>query len=377
MRKRTNPLALFPATEPLRDLSIDILGPLTRTKRHFRFVLVITDRFTKLTQAVPLRKINALNVAIAFVEHWVFKYGPPRTLISDNGRQFASKFFLRVCGYVGLSNIFTSTYHPQTNGQVERYNRTILAMLLNYVNEHQDDWDQHVTPLTYAYNTSVHRTTGTTPFALVLSNPPASFTLHHDLGETQPKLVGKARDEYVRRLERAILSARSRLRKTQLRYKRDLDRRIRVANRHITPGQFVYLDPRDGEKVHGKLGPIAEGPYRVLLNDRRTFVIQRGDVVERVNSDRITYAPPPPDTPPIHPFAASTQDVLAKSVEGQTYVVDRLIGHRLADDGSLHFNVKWADYDTPSWQPRSDVPEELISRYFAKVRVSEANAASS
>ena len=99
--------------------------------------------------------------------------------------------------------------------------------------------------------------------------------------------------------------------------------------------------------------------------------------MERVNSDRITYAPPPPDTPPIHPFAASTQDVLAKSVEGQTYVVDRLIGHRLADDGSLHFNVKWADYDKPSWQPRSDVPEELISRYFAKVRVSEANAASS
>ena len=52
-------------------------------------------------------------------------------------------------------------------------------------------------------------------------------------------------------------------------------------------------------KVHGKLGPIAEGPYRVFLNDKRTFVIQRGEVVERVNSDRVTYAPPPENAPPI------------------------------------------------------------------------------
>ena len=115
--------------------------------------------------------------------------------------------------------------------------------------------------------------------------------------------------------------------------------RIRVSNRNILAGQYIYLDPRDGEKVHGKLGPIAEGPYRVLLNDKRTFVIQRGEVVERVNSDRVTYAPPPENAPPILRFEASTTDILEKNIDGQTYLVDKLLEHSIHDDGSMHFLV--------------------------------------
>ena len=120
-------------------MCIDILGPITKSKRGYVFLLVINDRFTKLTRVVPLRKITAYNVAVAFLEHWVFSYGPPECVISDNCKQFAAKFFQAVCELLGISNFFTSTYHSQTNGQVERYNTTILAMLRNYVNEHQND----------------------------------------------------------------------------------------------------------------------------------------------------------------------------------------------------------------------------------------------
>ena len=103
------------------------------------------------TQAGYLVETNRrYTVAIAFVEASIFKYGQPKTLISDNGKQFAAKFFQAVYSLLGLSNIFTSTYHPQTNGEVERYNRTILAILWNYVNAHQDDWDRYATALTYA-----------------------------------------------------------------------------------------------------------------------------------------------------------------------------------------------------------------------------------
>ena len=104
----------------------------------------------KLTHVVPLRKIDAYTVAVAFVETWVFKYTPPKTLISDNGKQFAAKIFQAVCSILGFSNIFTATYHPQTNGQGERYNRAILAMIRNYVNEHQNNWDRYATALTYS-----------------------------------------------------------------------------------------------------------------------------------------------------------------------------------------------------------------------------------
>ena len=78
---------------------------------------------------VPLKRITAYDVAVAFVEKLVFKYGAPATLLFNNGSQFVAHFFRRVCNILQVHNIFTTTYHPQTNGQVERFNRTFAAML--------------------------------------------------------------------------------------------------------------------------------------------------------------------------------------------------------------------------------------------------------
>ena len=177
LRKHLNLNRLFQATRPLESLAIDILGPLPKTKTVKRFLLVITDRFSKLTQVVALRTITAYTVPVAFCKSWVFKYGVPRTLLSDDGPQINANFFHSTCGVLGITNLYTSAYNPQTNGKVERYNRTIASMLRNYVGEHQDDWDVYVRPLTYAYNSHVHRTTRTMPFELVLSRPPPEFSL--------------------------------------------------------------------------------------------------------------------------------------------------------------------------------------------------------
>ena len=203
LRKRTHPLRKFPATRPLESLAIDILGPLTKTNKGHRFLLDMSDRFSKLTHVVPLRRINAYTVAVAFVEAWVFKYGPPKTLISDNGGQSASKFFQAVCSLLGISNIFTSTYHRQTNGQVERYNRTILAVIQNYVNEHQNDWTRYATALTYSYNCHVHRSTNNTPFNLVLSRSPPEVSLHHSVKLRAPP-TAEQKNDYARRLDYVI-----------------------------------------------------------------------------------------------------------------------------------------------------------------------------
>ena len=92
---------------------MDILGPLPRTEREKRFLLVITDWFSKLTAVVPLRTTNAYSEAIAFCEAWIFKYGPPESVLTDNSKQFASRFLQSVCQLLGLSNVYTSAYHPQ------------------------------------------------------------------------------------------------------------------------------------------------------------------------------------------------------------------------------------------------------------------------
>ena len=128
LRTHFAPLKLFPAQRPLEFVAIDILGPLERSAADgSRYILVMTDRFSKLTKAVPLKKITAHKVAQAFLEHWCFNYGFPAMLLSDNGSQFTAALFKTVCTELGIRQLFTTAYHPQTNGQVERFNRTILA----------------------------------------------------------------------------------------------------------------------------------------------------------------------------------------------------------------------------------------------------------
>ena len=156
--------------------------------------------------------------------------------------------------------------------------------------------------------------------------------------------------------------------KTQQRYKRGFDKQVRSANRNIRLGDYVYLDPTDGTTKGTKLGNHAFGPYRVLANDRRTFVIQRDYEEERVNSDRVTYAPPPPDVSPPEPLEATPEDLAEKNTEGPTYLFDQIKDHRIRDDGKTEFLVKGYGYCQPTGQPRRNLPEEAIAVYLSRKR---------
>jgi hypothetical protein len=134
---------LIPANEPLAFVAIDILGPLPKTVHGNRFLLVISYRFSKLTRTIPMRTTTASAVAEAFFTHWFFAYGPPKFLLSDNGTRFSAKFFVEVCRELGIAKVFTTAHIPQTKGQVERFNRTILYDLRTYAANSQTDWDEY------------------------------------------------------------------------------------------------------------------------------------------------------------------------------------------------------------------------------------------
>ena len=128
-RKHTTMMKLFTADEPFSGLAMDLLGPLPTSKGGHKHVLVICDRFTKLTRAISMREATALAVASAFKDTWVAAYGIPDTVLTDNGPQFASVYYQGILGLLGIASHYTSPYHPQTNGQVERYNRTLHRQL--------------------------------------------------------------------------------------------------------------------------------------------------------------------------------------------------------------------------------------------------------
>ena len=239
-------LRLFPANGPLEFVAMDILGPLPKTKQGNQFVVVLTDRYSKLTRAIPTGKTTATTVATIFVDHWVIPYGIPNYVLTDNGPQFVAKFFASVCLALGVKHVTTTAYHPRTNGQTERFNRTIVTRLRHYVGEHQDDWDLYVQLLTYAYNAQVHRSTRTTPYSLVLTrHPPGPATVGGTTAlatdaSTEPE-AATLRHRLLSRLRALVGRTDDHLRTAQDGYKRYFDRTVRVTPM-LAAGDMVYVD---------------------------------------------------------------------------------------------------------------------------------------
>ena len=95
------------------------------------------------------------------------RFSPPEQLHSDQGKQFESAVLQEVCEILGMRKSRTSPYHPQCDGLVERYNRTLLDMLATTAQHHPFNWEDQLPKVCMAYNTSVHASTGYTPFYLM------------------------------------------------------------------------------------------------------------------------------------------------------------------------------------------------------------------
>lgn len=104
-------------------------------------------------------------------------YGPPVHLLFDDGPQFTSKVFEKVCQILRVSNVFTATYHPQCNGQVEWFNRTFVSAIGYYLCDNQDDWEQFTDAFSYAYSATVSPMTCVKPFELVVSQPTVTLSV--------------------------------------------------------------------------------------------------------------------------------------------------------------------------------------------------------
>merc|ERR1712050_613203 len=118
---------------------IDLVGPLPPSA-GYNHLLTIIDRFTHWPEAIPLSDTSATSVASAFLHHWVARFGIPLTVTSDRGPQFTSELWRQLSDSVGYKLSPTTAYHPQANGMVERFHRTLKASLKNRCDNHGDKW---------------------------------------------------------------------------------------------------------------------------------------------------------------------------------------------------------------------------------------------
>ena len=167
-RPEKAPLRQYLVGAPMERIAIDLTGPLPRTKAGNTSIMVVADYFTKWVEAFPLRDQTAETVARTLVEQVITRFGTPLEIHTDQGREFEAGLFRGVCRLLGIHKTRTTPFHPQSDGMVERFNRTVKAMLSMFVAENQDDWDEHLPYVMMAYRSSQHDGTKLTPNMLML-----------------------------------------------------------------------------------------------------------------------------------------------------------------------------------------------------------------
>ena len=323
--KAQAPLQSIKTGYPLQLVAMDIVGPFPESPAGNIYILVVADYFTRWTEAYAIPDQEATTVARKLTDEFFFRFSPPEQLHSDQGRNFESAVISEVCKLLGVVKTRTTPYHPQSDSLVERFNRTLLSMLATAAVEQPFDWESQLRRLCLAYNTSVHPTTGKTPFLLMFGRQVRMpVDVMYGTFTPQPSTV----PQYVADLRSNLEAAYQRVRD---RMGRKLDRQKEVYDRkaHGEPfeqGDLVWLHtsavPRGRSK---KLHCPWSGPFSIVrrLSDA-VYRIQHTKARRQrrvVHFDRLKRCPPdvripgtdqpvpprPPLSPPTPPIGMTLE----------------------------------------------------------------------
>lgn len=153
-------------SKPFQMISVDIVGPLPRSTKGYVYIFVVCDYFSKFVLTCPLRTATTASICKFLEDHVFLLFGVPQYIISDNGPQFKSADFKKLCEKYDSTVLYNALYHPQNN-PTERVNRVIKTMLSMYVKENHRQWDVYLNSVTCAVRTLVHEVTRYTPYFLV------------------------------------------------------------------------------------------------------------------------------------------------------------------------------------------------------------------
>ena len=265
-RQPTAALVAIPVPQQrFSHVHIDLVGPLPTSPSGFRYVFTMVDRTTRWLEAVPLPSIEATTCADAFIASWVARFGVPAQLTSDQGTQFTSSVWARVCQLLGVAHIKTTAYHPQSNGMVERTHRQLKDALRARLATH--DWPLHLPWVLLGLRSAPKEESGISSAELLYGSPlalPGQF-----IAAEEPPIADLLR---------------------QLRATDPLPTRPLPAPSPTSPPdallsvQYVYVRRL---AAAGPLAPQYAGPYLVVERGPKTFKLQVGGNVEVISVDRL------------------------------------------------------------------------------------------
>ena len=278
-RHNRAPLHKFEApTARFAQVHVDLVGPLPAS-RGFTHLLTVIDRFTRWPEAIPINKTDAASIGSAFALNWVARFGVPSDITSDRGPQFTSEIWRAMAESLGAKLHHTTAYHPQSNGLVERFHRSLKAALRARLTT--PAWMDELPWVLLGLRTAPKNELGASVAEMVYGEPlvvPGTFVGPSNGPEASDHL------QRMREIAGRLVPAP------------DAWHGVKSAanDRGLDEAEFVFVR-RD--VMHGPLQTPYTGPYRVLAKKEKYFSIQCGERQENVSMDRLKPAKAEPGRP--------------------------------------------------------------------------------
>ncbi|RCN24317.1 integrase core domain protein [Ancylostoma caninum] len=249
------------------------MGPTTEGNRY---ILAVVDHFSKFAGAYAIPSKAASTVARVFFERWIAEGGrQPKCILSDQGGEFDNKLMQELRALMGIDHVFTKGYNPRENGLTERFNQTLIQMLRKKARV-PTEWDRILPACVFAYNTTVHESTGESPFFIL-----HGFDAHVPWDAAGPEISKYAvdMDSYVQELTIATQIAReyaqevNKKMRDRMKATYDHDKRVCVDPPKVGERVYMKIPSEKQSSRNPKLVNPWEGPYRVIETSNNSALV--------------------------------------------------------------------------------------------------------
>ena len=266
------------------------------TIRGNKYVVVFQDLFTKWPMVYPTPDQKAVRIAHLLVEEIAPFFGVPEALLLDRGTNLLSHLMKDVCELLDVKKLNTTAHHPECDGAVERFNRTLKSMLRKQAATHGAQWDQYLHGILWAYRNTPHTSTGEKPSYLLFGMDCRSPTEAALLPPKSLKITNLSdyREEMVMALSTARALALKASQKSQQHYKQQHDKKATTSKFNVGEWVLVYFPQDDVGKMR-KLSQPWHGPYRVISRNDPDVTVKKiyfpDDAPIQVHQSRVQQCP--------------------------------------------------------------------------------------
>ena len=287
------PLGSMPVGAPLDRLSTDLIGPFPRTPRGNRYILVVTDQFSKWVEIIAIPDQTAETTARTILNEVIARFGSPISIHSDLGSNYESRIFRELCDLLEIKKSRTSVRNPKGNGQTERFNKTLIHMIRAYLTGEQNNWDLNLGCLAAAYRATPNESTKLTPNLLMLGKEvrlPAEIAFG---SSTVSNETVSSYGEYVEKLKSRMQSAHKLCRKhlkENAKRQTDIYDQKQVLHKYEKGDLVWFLQPVRKETVCPKLQMPYSGPFMIkerLNNQNYLLLFSKDNNTKVIHHDKL------------------------------------------------------------------------------------------